>query len=49
MEGLFVETMETHMSNSPSAFQRRYPPELRERAVRLVHETIAESGGSPFS
>jgi transposase len=22
----------------------RYPPELRERAVRMVHETIAESG-----
>jgi transposase len=28
--------------NSP--FQRRYPPELRERAVRMVHETIAASG-----
>ena len=28
--------------NSP--FQRRYPPELRERAVRMVHEAIAESG-----
>ncbi len=25
-------------------FQRRYPPELRERAVRLVHETAAEQG-----
>jgi transposase len=24
--------------------QRRYPPELRERAVRLVHETTAEQG-----
>jgi len=24
--------------------QRRYPPELRERAVRLVHETAAEQG-----
>ena len=24
--------------------QRRYPPELRERAVRLVRETIAEEG-----
>jgi transposase len=22
----------------------RYPPELRERAVRLVHETVAETG-----
>jgi transposase len=27
-----------------SPFQRRYPPELRERAVRLVAETIAEAG-----
>lgn len=25
--------------------QRQYPPELKERAVRLVHETIAEQGG----
>ena len=25
--------------------QRHYPPELRERAVRLVAETIAEQGG----
>jgi len=24
--------------------QRRYPPELKERAVRLVHETAAEQG-----
>lgn len=31
-------------SNHSSAFQRRYPPELRERAVRMVHEAIAESG-----
>jgi transposase len=23
---------------------RRYPPEMRERAVRMVHEAIAESG-----
>jgi transposase len=23
---------------------RRYPPELRERAVRLVYETMAETG-----
>ena len=27
-----------------SPFQRRYPPEIRERAVRMVAETIAESG-----
>ena len=32
------------MSNANSPFQRRYPPELREQAVRMVHETIAESG-----
>ncbi len=27
-----------------STFQRRYPPEMRERAVRMVAETIAEQG-----
>src|SRR5438067_10826209 len=32
------------MANSNSPFQRRYPPELRERAVRMVHEAVAESG-----
>jgi transposase len=32
------------MASSNSPFQRRYPPELRERAVRMVHEAIAESG-----
>jgi transposase len=32
------------MTASNSPFQRRYPPELRERAVRLVREAIAESG-----
>ena len=32
------------MAASNSPFQRRYPPEMRERAVRLVHEAIAESG-----
>jgi transposase len=38
--------MELRMSSSNhgSSFQRRYPPELRERAVRVVHEAIAESG-----
>jgi transposase len=30
--------------NRPSPSQRRYPPELKQRAVRLVHETIAERG-----
>ena len=28
--------------------QRRYPPELRERAVRVVREQIAERGGERF-
>jgi transposase-like protein len=27
-----------------SPFQRRYPPELRERAVRMVLETASERG-----
>jgi transposase len=29
------------------ASQKRYPPELRERAVRMVFETIEESGQRP--
>jgi transposase len=29
---------------SAHAAQRRYPPELRERAVRLVEQTIASTG-----
>jgi transposase len=28
----------------PRPTQRRYPPELKERAVRLVHQTAAERG-----
>jgi transposase len=32
------------MASSNNPFQRRYPPELRERAVRMVREAIAESG-----
>src|SRR2546428_12073214 len=32
------------MAASNSAFQRRYPPEMRERAVRMGREAIAESG-----
>src|SRR5664280_2906512 len=35
--------MAEHGSTS-SPFQRRYPPELRERAVRLVFETTSERG-----
>ena len=30
--------------HSSSPFQRRYPPELRERAVRMVLETSSERG-----
>src|SRR5438270_2672087 len=32
------------MATTNSRFQRRYPPEMRERAIRMVHEAIAESG-----
>jgi transposase len=32
------------MSTTNSRFQRRYPAEMRERAIRMVHEAIAESG-----
>jgi Transposase. len=31
-------------SSSPHPTQRRYPPELRERAVRLVREVATEQG-----
>lgn len=33
-------------STHPS--QRRYPPELRERAVRMARDAIAEQGGQSF-
>lgn len=33
------------MSKSNAPTQRRYPPELRERAVRMVKEAIAQAGG----
>jgi len=32
------------VSKNNATTQRRYPPELRERAVRMVREAIAESG-----
>src|SRR3982750_1785948 len=32
------------MATTNSPFQRRYPPEMRERAVRMVRDAIAESG-----
>ena len=28
--------------------QKRYPPELRERAVRMAQDLIAEQGGQPY-
>ena len=28
--------------------QKRYPPELRERAVRMARDAIAEQGGQAF-
>ena len=28
--------------------QRRYPPELRERAVRMARDAIADNGGQSF-
>jgi transposase len=31
-------------NSTTSPFQRRYPPELRERAVRMVLETASERG-----
>ena len=34
------------MGSHPS--QRRYPPELRERAVRMAQELIAEQGGQRY-
>ena len=33
------------MSKQNVQTQRRYPPELRERAVRMVKEAIAQAGG----
>ncbi len=32
------------MTTLKSPFQRRYPPEMRERAVRMVREAVAETG-----
>ncbi len=33
---------------APNPSQKRYPPELRERAVRMVFETIETNGGERF-
>ena len=32
------------MGAMPRRMNKQYPPELRERAVRMVYETIAETG-----
>ena len=32
----------------PHASQKRYPPELKERAVRMARDAIAEQGGQTF-
>lgn len=32
-------------NSHPAPTQKRYPPELRERAVRLVLQTVSEHGG----
>lgn len=34
------------MATNPS--QKSYPPEVHERAVRMVHEAIREAGGERF-
>jgi transposase len=36
------------MSTSKHPSQKRYPAELRERAVRMVEEAVAENGGDRF-
>ena len=36
--------MSSNQSSSKHSSQRRYPPELRERAVRMVEAAIAENG-----
>jgi transposase len=36
------------MAESKHSPQHRYPPEMRERAVRMVAEAIAENGGERF-
>ena len=33
---------------SSHASQKRYPPELKERAVRMARDAIAEQGGQAF-
>jgi transposase len=33
---------------STNASQKRYPPELKERAIRMARDAIAEQGGQSF-
>jgi transposase len=35
-------------TKSAHASQKRYPPELRERAVRMVQQAVAEAGGDRY-
>jgi transposase len=37
--------MASRQSESKHPSQRRYPPELKERAVRMAQDAIAEQGG----
>jgi transposase len=41
-----MSTSNTSSKGPSHVSQRRYPPELRERAVRMVREAIAEGGES---
>lgn len=33
---------------NPHPSSKRYPPELKERAVRMYHEAVKEAGGERF-
>jgi transposase len=39
-----MESMSESRKGVPHPAQKRYPPELRERAIRLVLETIEQTG-----
>jgi transposase len=39
--------MESMTDTKPNPSSRRYPPEIKERAVRMVVETIERSGEQP--
>lgn len=44
METPFLWSMEEPMATSNRRHGRRYPPELRERAVRMFQEAVSGSG-----